>query len=156
MPRERPTALNKAMDYLAARPLSEMELLAKLRRAGYSDAECDSAIAECQRCHYLNDEQLTSDCVEYLHQRNLGARQIRQKLLRRGLDGERISELLADSPEDELDAARRAMEGKLRSLTRETDPRKKRETLFSFMANRGFAPSLIFKVMNEITDDNGD
>ena len=52
MPKERPTALNKAMDYLALRPLSEMELLAKLRKAGYSDAECDSAIAECQRMVY--------------------------------------------------------------------------------------------------------
>ena len=150
MPKERPSALTKAMDYLAARPLSEMELLAKLRKAGYSDGECDSAIAECLRCHYLDDDQLTSDCVEYLHQRNLGARQIRQKLFRRGLDVEKVTGLLADSQDDEKEAAKRAMEGKLRSLYKETDPRKKREKLFRFMANRGFSPDLIFKLLAEI------
>ena len=151
MPRERPSALVKAMNFLAARGLSEAELLAKLRRAGYSDEEADSAIAECVRRNYLNDEQLTADCVDLLHQRNLGARQIRQKLLRRGLDGEEISTFLNDSQEDETEAARRAMEGKLRLLSRESDPRKKREKLFRFMAARGFAPQLIFKMMDEFS-----
>lgn len=149
MPRQRLSALAKAMNFLAARSLSELELLAKLRRAGYSDEECDQAIDECRKRHYLNDEQLTADCVDLLHQRNLGSRQIRLKLLRRGLDGEKIAELIDSSPDEELDAARRAMESKLRMLSRENDPRKKREKLFRFMAARGFSPSLIFKVMNE-------
>ena len=153
MPKERPSALVKAMNFLAARPLSELELLAKLRRAGYPDDECDAAIAECVDRHYLDDEQLAADCVDILHQRNLGARRIRQKLSRRGLDREKVSELLEDSPEDELEAARRAMESKLRTLTRETDPRKKREKLFRFMAGRGFSPALIFKVMGEDQED---
>ena len=152
MPRERLTAIAKAMNFLAVRSLSEQELLAKLRRAGYPDDECDSAIAECVRRNYLNDEQLTADCVDILHQRNLGSRQIKQKLLRRGLDGEYISELLHDSEEDEFEAARRAMEGKLRLLSRKTDRRKKREKLFRFMASRGFSPAVIFKLADEMHD----
>ncbi|MBQ4329496.1 MAG: regulatory protein RecX [Lentisphaeria bacterium] len=152
MPRERPSALAKAMNFLAARSLSEKELLLKLRKAGYSDAECDSAIAECVKLHYLNDEQLTADCVDILHHRNLGARQIRQKLLRRGLDGEEISGLLESKPEEEEEAARRAMEGKLRLLSRENDPRKKREKLFRFMISRGFSPSLVFKLADEMSE----
>lgn len=156
MPKEPPSAIVKAMNYLAARPLSQLELLNKLRRAGYPDNECDAAIAECLRHHYLDDEQLTTDCVEILHQRNLGSRQIRQKLLRRGLDGEKINELLTGSGDDELEAARRAMESKIRSLAREQDPRKKREKLFRFMAARGFSPGLIFKVMNEFSSEPDD
>ena len=113
MPKEIPSAMVKAMDILARRSLSEMELLAKLRRAGYPDHECDEAIAECLKRHYLDDEQLTSDCVDILHQRNLGARQIRMKLARRGLDPEKINELLNESPEAEIESARRAMETKL-------------------------------------------
>lgn len=143
------SALAKAMSYLAARPLSELELLAKLRRAGFPDHECDAAIAECVKHNYLNDEQLTVDCVETLHQRNIGARQIKSKLLRRGLDEEKIADLLDNSEEEETDAARRAMETKLRLLSRESDPRKKREKLFRFMISRGFAPALIFRVMRE-------
>ena len=150
MPRERLTAIAKAMNFLAVRSLSEQELFAKLRRAGYPDDECDSAVAECVKRHYLDDDQLTADCVDILHQRNLGARQIKQKLLRRGLDGEYISELLNDSEDDEFEAARRAMEGKLRLLSRETDRRKKREKLFRFMASRGFSPAVIFKLADEM------
>ncbi len=149
MPKEIPSALVKAMDILARRSLSEMELLAKLRRAGYPDHECDEAIAECIKRHYLDDEQLTADCVDILHQRNLGAGQIRMKLLRRGLDQEKINEFLGNSPDEEIESARRAMETKLRTLVRENDPRKKREKLFRFMAGRGFAPNLIFKLMDE-------
>lgn len=153
MPKEPPSAIVKAMNYLAARPLSEMELLAKLRRAGYPDAECDAAIAECIRHHYLDDEQLTVDCVDILHQRNLGAGQIRHKLIRRGLDAGKVNELLAETPDEEIEAARRAMESKLRTLSRENDPRKKREKLFRFMAARGFAPGLIFKLLNETPEN---
>ena len=53
----------------------------------------------------------------------------------------------------ELEAARRAMAGKLRSLSRENDLRKKREKLFRFMANRGFSPAVIFKLVNETVDE---
>ncbi|MBE6376370.1 MAG: regulatory protein RecX [Lentisphaerae bacterium] len=154
MPKEPPSALAKAMKFLAARPLSEFELLTKLRRAGYPDHECDNAIAECVKRHYLDDSQLTADCVDLLHQRNLGARQIKQKLLRRGLDKEEITGLLNDSPDDEIEAAERAMEGKLRLLTREPDPRKKREKLFRFMISRGFSPDLIFKLMEKYSANN--
>ena len=149
MPKERPSALNKAMDYLACRPLSQMELLTKLRKAGYPDPECDAAVGECVRRHYLDDDRLADDAVASLRTRNLGGRQIRQRLMRRGLDGERISELLEAAPEAEEEAARRALEGKLRLLSRENDPRKKREKLFRFMTSRGFAPGMIFKLLGE-------
>lgn len=148
MPRTPLTALAKAMNLLAARPLSEMELLAKLRRAGYPDAESDAAIDECRKRHYLDDEMLTQDAVGLLRQRNLGDRQIRLRLQRRGLDPEKIDDRLASDPEAELQAAIRAAAAKKRLLRNERDPRKKREKLFRFLSGRGFAPGLIFKVLD--------
>ena len=139
MPAAPVSALAKAMAFLAARPLSELELLAKLRKAGYPDNEADAAIEECRKRHYLDDEMLTADCVDALRNRNLGARQIRFKLARRGLDAEKVSELLE---------AERAMESKLRLLRNESDPRKKREKLFRFLVGRGFSPDLIFKLLD--------
>ncbi|MBR2344859.1 MAG: regulatory protein RecX [Lentisphaeria bacterium] len=142
-------ALEKAMRYLAARPLSELELLAKLRRAGYSDCEADAAIDECRKRHYLDDDLLTGDCVNYLRtQRNLGSRQIKFKLAKRGLDMETVSEMLAEKPEEELLAAQRAAETKLRLLKNENDCRKKREKLFRFLTARGFSPDIVFKVLD--------
>ena len=85
MPKAPVSALAKAMDLLAARPLSERELLDRLRRAGYSDTEADDAIDECRKRRYLDDELLTRDAVECLRQRNLGSRQIQLRLRRRGV-----------------------------------------------------------------------
>lgn len=148
MPAAPVSALAKAMAFLAARPLSELELLAKLRKAGYPDNEADAAIEECRKRHYLDDEMLTADCVDALRNRNLGARQIRFKLARRGLDAEKVSELLEADPDAEKQAAERAMESKLRLLRNESDPRKKREKLFRFLVGRGFSPDLIFKLLD--------
>lgn len=148
MPAAPVSALAKAMAFLAARPLSELELLAKLRKAGYPDNEADAAIEECRKRHYLDDEMLTADCVDALRNRNLGARQIRFKLARRGLDAEKVSELLEADPDAEKQAAERAMESKLRLLKNESDPRKKREKLFRFLVGRGFSPDLIFKLLD--------
>ena len=148
MPAAPISALAKAMAFLAARPLSELELLAKLRKAGYPDNEADAAIEECRKRHYLDDEMLTADCVDALRNRNLGARQIRFKLARRGLDAEKVSELLEADPDAEKQAAERAMESKLRLLRNESDPRKKREKLFRFLVGRGFSPDLIFKLLD--------
>ena len=148
MPKTPLSALAKAMNLLAARPLSELELLTKLRRAGYPDSESDAAIDECRKRHYLDDEMLTQDAVETLRLRNLGDRQIRVRLQRRGLDAEKINALLGTDPDAELQAAIRAAAGKKRLLRNESDPRKKREKLFRFLAGRGFAPELIFKVLD--------
>ena len=153
MPAKPISALAKAMDLLAARPLSEIELLTRLRRAGYSDPEADAAIAECRRRRYLDDELLARDGVEVLRQRDLGNRQIRMRLQRRGLDPEQIGELLALDPEAELNAARRAKATKERLLKSESDPRRRREKLFRFLTGRGFAPAVIFRVL-EMSDDD--
>lgn len=154
MPKAPVSALTKAMNFLAARQLSELELLIKLRKAGYPDPEADAAIEECRKRHYLDDEMLAEDCVEALRQRNMGARQIKFKLARRGLDAEIVSDLLEQDQDAEKEAAERAMESKLRLLRNETDPRKKREKLFRFLIGRGFAPDLIFRILdNALTDE---
>ncbi|MCI5778253.1 MAG: recombination regulator RecX [Lentisphaeria bacterium] len=141
-------ALHKAMNLLAARPLSEIELLNRLRRAGYSDPEADAAIAECRKRRYLDDNQLTQDGVTALRERNLGGRQIRLRLQRRGLDPEQIQAQLEQDPEAEFSAAVRAKATKERLLKTEPDPRKKREKLFRFLAGRGFSSEVIFRVLD--------
>lgn len=148
MPRTPVPALLKAMNLLAARPLSELELLNRLRRAGYSDPEADAAIEECRKRRYLDDTQLTQDGVEALRGRNLGSRQIRMRLQRRGLDPEQIRARLEQDPEAEFLAAVRAKATKERLLKTERDPGKKREKLFRFLAGRGFSSAVILRVLD--------
>lgn len=146
------SALEKAMDLLAMRPLSTGELRKKLSGYGsYSAEEISDVIETCCKRGYLNDGLLASDAAQYLNGCGKGRRMIRQKLRARGLGEEEVVRALDEiSPEDEYAAAQSAAEGKLRLLVREKDPRKKREKLFRFLISRGFSPELTNKTVGEL------
>ena len=148
MPVKQLSALEKAMRMLSIRSLSETELKSKLLSAAYPEDEVDKAVEECRKYHYIDDHLLAEDCVELLRQRNSGSRLIRQKLIKRGLAAE-LSDGLPEknSADAEEAAAIRALEYKLRLLTREKDIRKKRERVFRYLTGRGFSAGLIFKLI---------
>lgn len=151
MPSAPVSALEKAMRLLSLRALSAAELQTKLLRAGYSAEESAAAVEQCKLRRYLDDTQLAADCVELLRSRNTAKRLICRKLQQRGLAAEIADGLPEEDPDEaEISAGRRALAQKWRLLSRESDPRKKREKAFRFMAGRGFAPALIFQLLNEI------
>lgn len=150
------SALEKAMDYLALRPLSAFELRSKLSKSGHFSAEeVENALETCQKRGYLNDELLASDAAQFLNSSGKGARLIRQKLRSRGIGEEELSQAMEQlSTEDEYESARGAAEGKLRLLTREKDMRKKKEKLFRFLITRGFSPSVAGEVSRELLQNS--
>ncbi|MBO5644942.1 MAG: regulatory protein RecX [Lentisphaeria bacterium] len=145
------SAMDKALKILAAAPVTEFELRRKLFRAGYPEILVDQAVSECRRRNYINDELLASDCADYLTARGNGSRMVRVKLRRRGLDPELVNEVMENvDPEQELEAARYALDTKLRLLSREKDYRKKKEKAFRFMVTRGYTSNIISKLFSEI------
>ena len=144
------SALDKAVKLLNFRALSETELRTKLLQAGFPQHEADHAVAECKRCRFIDDTALAEDYTSLLRMRNTGSRMIRQKLIKRGLAEEIEDGTLPeeDSTTAEREAATRALEYKWRLLSRENDPRKKREKAFRYLAGRGFPPGLIFELLN--------
>ena len=144
-------ALEKAMDFLSVRPLTEAELRTKLTSGDrYSSEEIDDALSQCHARGYLNDELLAADAVQFLNSGGRGRGIIRKKLRQRGVAEEILSQALEElAPEAEMEAACNAADGKLRLLTREKDARKKREKLFRFLISRGFSPDLTLKVVSE-------
>lgn len=150
MPQAPLTALEKAMKLLSRRALSEAELSKKLHTAGFPAPEISEAVDYCRSHRYLDDAALAEDYTSLLRMRNTGSRMIRQKLIKRGLGGETLDNTLpeSDSESAEQEAAKRALDYKLRLLSRENDPRKKREKAFRYLAGRGFPPGLIFKLLD--------
>ena len=146
--------LEKAMDFLALRPLSTSELRSKLSSSDrYTQKEIEEALETCRRRGYLNDTLLASDTAQYLSSSGKGSRLIRQKLRARGIPEEELTQALEEiTPENESEAARSAAEGKLRLLVREKDPGKKREKLFRFLISRGFTPEVTAKTVREMVD----
>ncbi len=147
-------ALEKAMRILGARACSEQELRRKLRTAGYSAGETAEAVERCRKLGFLNDRLLAEDYARSLSERGCGARLARFRLRRRGLGSVCVEAALEETSGEEPEACRRALEGKLRTLARESDPRRKREKAFRFLAGRGFSADLIREVFDE-TDFSG-
>ncbi len=148
-PKKRVPPLERAMRLLSVRAHTERELTQKLRRYDYSRSEITDTIAECRKHGFLNDELLAEDYAQILSERGSGQRMIGFQLRRRGLKPELVTAALEKSAENELDSARRALEYKLRLLTRESDPRKKREKAFRFLAGRGFSADTVRTLFDE-------
>ena len=145
------SALEKAMRILSVSAKTGHELKEKLLQSGYGPTEAGSAVDECIRRGYINDTLLAADFTAISMSRGSGCRKIRQKLLRRGLDRELVEQTLEESKEAEPDSARQALEFKWRSLSRETDPYKKRAKAFRFLAGRGYPAGLIAQLIEEIS-----
>lgn len=146
-------ALARAMRLLSRRSYSELELRRKLLQAECSEADALGAIAECRKRGYLNDSLLAEDFAHSLSERGSGGRLIKQKLARRGLPREEIEAALEKVAEAEPDALQHAIEVKLRGLSREKDPRKKREKLLRFLLNRGFSMGAIIAALPSSYDE---
>ena len=145
------SAMDKAVKILSVAPVSEAELRRKLFRAGYPEILVEQAVSECLRRGYINDELLASDSAEYLTMRGTGRRMVKMKLIRRGIDRELVESAVADTdPELELDAAKYALDCKLRLLSREKDWRKRKEKAFRFLVSRGYTSDVITKLFSEI------
>ena len=124
-------------------------MLSKLGRAGVAVEEAQAAVTECRRRGYLNDELLAEDFAHALSARGSGARLIRMRLRTRGLAGEHVEAALEKTADLEYEAARRALEYKLRMLSNEKDPRKKREKAFRFLVSRGFSGAIICELFSK-------
>lgn len=133
------SAMDKAMRLLSRRALSERELLDRLCAAGYPFREARDAVGECRQRGYVDDRQYAADYADQLAARGLGGRRIDLALRKRGIAAELREEPLEEAASTETERAAEALQYKLRMLSNESDPRKKREKAFRFLVGRGFS-----------------
>ena len=153
MPPRRPaTAMERAMRLLSMRAHTSCELRQKLLRAGFPPDEVGSAVAECEKHHYLDDRLFAEDCTDLWLERGHGIRSIRCKLRQRGISAELAAAAIGDSEDQEPEAACRAIDGKMPSLLREKDPRKRRAKALRFLAARGFSGNAVNAAMKRLAE----
>ncbi len=93
--RDRPAASKVAMDMLARREHSALELRRKLVTRGYTDDDIDAALASLRRDRLQSDERFAE---AYVHSRvgaGMGPVRIRHELRERGVDESLIESALA-------------------------------------------------------------
>ncbi len=89
-----PTARHKAIDYLARREHSYLELFRKLLQKGYAQSEVEQALAELIDDNLLSDSRFAEAFVRSRVAKGHGPARIRMELKEKGLDDCQIDQAL--------------------------------------------------------------
>lgn len=143
----------QALRLLQRRMHSRRELGIKLRQRGYSRMVVDAVLQEAERLNLVDDAAFAEAYREELQRKGLGEMRVRVALQRRGV-GRPVAEVERDpaasslARSSERERAEVALARKRTALSRETDPRKRREKLMRFLLSRGFALNLVQEVLS--------
>lgn len=141
MTSQKKSAREKAMDYLAVRDHSRLELETKLSQKDYSPDEIAHALDSLEVSGFLASEESLSESVsENLHQKGKSHTYIEQYLEAKGLPPvPRDSEL-------ELKKAEKLLQSHFSKLSKSSETDKKK--MAQFLQNRGFDSDTIIKALS--------
>lgn len=147
---KRDDLLGYAFRALGQRALSAAELRAKLERRSDDPDLIVEVLGRVQELGYQQDSQVAR--IE-TSRRGVGQFRVRQTLKKRGLDAELIQETLEQiDPDDQRAAALDLLTRRWPSLGRKRDPRA---AAYGLLARRGFAGSIIWDVIREVSEAAG-
>ncbi len=146
--------LAAALRLLTRRDHSRSELTRKLIDRGFSQDQIKSAISECLRLNYLDDERYAIAYANQLQHKGYGRRRIQQMLMAKGLTFQVIAACLEACCPDtvQIRGCRQTMMKKLKSGQPMEDSVEARARLYRFLFSRGFSPAIIRQVMDEGLD----
>jgi regulatory protein len=148
---------DRALDMLAARARSSVELRRLLMRKGEPPDRVSIVIDRLLNAGFLDD---ASFARQFARSKVLGAglsrRRLQQELARRGvardLSDDAIEEVLVEEGIDDNASIERVARKKFRTLAR-LDPPTQRRRMYAFLARRGYDSDDITRVLRMIMDD---
>jgi regulatory protein len=138
-------AMDTSLHLLGFRQRSSRELRDRLRQNKISDPVIDRTATRLRELGYLNDQRFAKDYAQSLGQKGKGPYLIKAELLKKGIDRETVSEIMADfkeSGEQERERLKTLAECKLRQM-QGLPPRVVAQRLAGFLARRGFSPEAV-------------
>ena len=165
--------LDAAAAFLAVRPRSIGETRRRLATLGYQAALIDHVIERLAAYGYLDDAAFGRAWLESRDRaRPRGTHALRSELLAKGLERDLVVTLLAERegegpdaalsgaevPEGgpDLAAARKLLARRQAALTRELDPRRRRQRAYALLARGGFDPDVIRQALATGLDPDAD
>ncbi len=137
----------KALSKIAVRPQSKNELRQKLKEAfPEEDHLIESTLTEMENLQLISDRNFTEQFLAHLTQKAIGRLKIMVETRKKGLDPDLVDTMLLNMEWSEEESCKRAYEEKMRTL-REEDPVKRKRKLLSFLRNRGFKDTVIYKFL---------
>lgn len=139
-----PSAYQKGVQLLAARPHFRRELAAKLARRGFEEVEVEAVLDRLSEQGYLDDLKTARDFASQRAARGEGRVRLLAELLRRGAPSEVAEQVAAEAlPENDLPAA---LEAASRWRAKGgTDP----GALARHLQRKGFSPRAIVAALQQ-------
>ncbi len=144
--------LKTTFNILSRRDHTSYELTNKLKKKKYNSSLIKYALSECKRLKLLDDDNFAINYLLELQNKGYGRLYIKKYLLLKGFSANYADNLIQEKilDEDEIKLIKQNIEKKKRTLTRETDPQKKREKIFRYLLSRGFLSYLINDTMQSL------
>lgn len=144
------TAKDYAVKLLSFCDRSEKEIREKILKKGYSEADCEEAIAFCRSYGYLDDARYVQHFVnDAVNLKKHGKVRIKQELRQKGIDDSLIEEALA-CIDDEREMLKTEMERRFKDC--DFTDKKVKNKVFGFFLRRGFSSRDILYAMNAEED----
>jgi regulatory protein len=144
----------RALSFLARRFHSERELLIKLKTKAYEERLIKIVLNDLREKSFIDDQVFANHFIEEkLKKKRWGKNKIRAALFSKGVSSSIIDDVLQsfDSEEDQNETALGLAKKKFENLKlRETDSRKLRQKIISFLLSRGFDYEISAEVVNKI------
>lgn len=150
----------RALSFLARRFHSERELLIKLKQKSYEERLIRIVLNELKEKSFIDDQVFANHFIEEkLKKKRWGKNKIRAALFSKGVSSSIIDDVLQsfDSVEDQNEAALNLAKKKFENLKlRETDSKKLKQKIISFLLSRGFDYEVSVGAVNKITGQDYD
>ena len=150
----------RALSFLARRFHSERELLIKLKQKSYEERLIKLVLNELKVKSFIDDQVFANHFIEEkLKRKRWGNNKIRSALFSKGVSASIIDEVLKsfNSEEDQNEAALSLAQKKYDKLRlRESDERKLKQKIISFLLSRGFDYEVSSDVVGKIIKSDFD
>lgn len=150
----------RALSFLARRFHSERELLIKLKSKSYEERLIKNVLNDLREKSFINDQVFANHFIEEkLKKKRWGKNKIKAALFSKGVSASIIDEGLKsfDSEIDQNEAAFGLAQKKFEKLKlRESDDRKLKQKIISFLLSRGFDYEVSSEVVNKIIKSDYD
>ena len=144
------------LDQLTGRARTRSELATKLGSRNVPDEVATRLLDRFEEVGLIDDDAFAREWVQQRQSgRGLARRALAQELRRKGIEDEVSRAVLDDvDPEEEVEAARRLVRAKLRSV-QSLDREKAVRRLVGMLARKGHSSSVAFRVVREELGDAG-
>lgn len=137
---------NSAMDYLARREHSRLELTRKLLQKNFTQQEVDATLDQLEEEHLLDDHRFAESYTQSRVNRGFGPVRIKQELLERGITETQAGEALSAWDDDWCRLAAEQQRKKYRRPAHDYSERVKQAR---FLQYRGFTSEQIWQLFED-------